>query len=57
MINDDVDAIIQRGENELEDLTFEDLNNISSEASVQHWEGDGMTADNVPRCGRNNQQA
>lgn len=47
MINDDIDAIIQRGEvrtNELnskyEGLTFEDLSNFKSEASVQQWEGE-----------------
>ena len=47
MVNDDIDAIIQRGEartNELnskyEGLTFEDLSNFKSEASVQQWEGE-----------------
>ncbi|KAL6303969.1 SNF2 family DNA-dependent ATPase [Sparassis latifolia] len=47
LINDDIDAIIQRGEertNELnskyEGLTFEDLSNFKSEASVQQWEGE-----------------
>lgn len=47
MVHDDIDAIIQRGEartNELnskyEGLTFEDLSNFKSEASVQQWEGE-----------------
>ena len=47
MINDDIDAIIQRGEerttqlnSKYEDLTFEDLSNFKSEASVQQWEGE-----------------
>ncbi|CAL1693811.1 unnamed protein product [Somion occarium] len=47
LINDDIDAIIHRGEertNELnskyEELTFEDLSNFKSEASVQQWEGE-----------------
>ncbi|EPS99425.1 hypothetical protein FOMPIDRAFT_161571 [Fomitopsis schrenkii] len=47
MVNEDIDAIIQRGEartNELnskyEGLTFEDLSNFKSEASVQQWEGE-----------------
>ncbi|KZT63927.1 hypothetical protein DAEQUDRAFT_72465 [Daedalea quercina L-15889] len=51
MINDDIDAIIQRGEtrtNELnskyEGLTFEDLSNFKSEASVQQWEGEDFRA-------------
>ncbi|KAI0931115.1 hypothetical protein AcW1_001399 [Taiwanofungus camphoratus] len=47
LINDDIEAIIQRGEertNELnskyEGLTFEDLSNFKSDASVQQWEGE-----------------
>ena len=47
MINDDIDAIIQRGEerttvlnSKYEGLTFEDLSNFKSEASVQQWEGE-----------------
>ena len=47
MVNDDIEAIISRGEartNELnskyEGLTFEDLSNFKSEASVQQWEGE-----------------
>ncbi|TCD66522.1 hypothetical protein EIP91_001298 [Steccherinum ochraceum] len=47
MINEDIDAIIQRGEerttelnNKYEGLTFEDLSNFKSEASVQQWEGE-----------------
>lgn len=47
LINDDIDAIIQRGEertaelnSKYEDLNFDDLNNFKSEASVQQWEGE-----------------
>ncbi|TBU58147.1 SNF2 family DNA-dependent ATPase [Dichomitus squalens] len=47
MINDDIDAIIQRGEertqqlnSKYETLSFEDLSNFKSEASVQQWEGE-----------------
>ena len=47
MIDDDIDAIIQRGEertNELnskyEGLNLEDLNNFKSDASVQQWDGE-----------------
>ncbi|CCM03819.1 uncharacterized protein FIBRA_05968 [Fibroporia radiculosa] len=47
MINDDIEAIIQRGEvrtvelnSKYEGLTFEDLSNFKSEASVQQWEGE-----------------
>ena len=47
MVNDDIDAIIQRGEertavlnSKYEGLTFEDLSNFKSEASVQQWEGE-----------------
>ncbi|KAK7051471.1 chromatin remodeling complex Adenosinetriphosphatase [Paramarasmius palmivorus] len=47
VINDDIDAIIQRGEErtselntKYQDLTFEDLNNFKSDASVQQWEGE-----------------
>ncbi len=47
MVNEDIEAIISRGEertNELntkyEGLTFEDLSNFKSEASVQQWEGE-----------------
>lgn len=47
MINDDIDAIIQRGEErttmlntKYEGLTFEDLSTFKSEASVQQWEGE-----------------
>ena len=47
MINDDIDEIIQRGEertqslnSKYEGLTFEDLSNFKSEASVQQWEGE-----------------
>jgi SWI/SNF-related matrix-associated actin-dependent regulator of chromatin subfamily A member 5 len=47
MINDDIDEIIQRGEertNELnskyEGLNLDDLNNFKSDATVQQWEGE-----------------
>jgi SWI/SNF-related matrix-associated actin-dependent regulator of chromatin subfamily A member 5 len=47
MINDDIEAIIQRGEertvelnSKYEGLNFEDLSNFKSEASVQQWEGE-----------------
>ena len=47
MINDDIDAIIARGESrtqelnsKYEGLSFEDLSNFKSEASVQQWEGE-----------------
>lgn len=47
MINDDIDAIIHRGEertselnSKYEGLNLEDLSNFKSEASVQQWEGE-----------------
>ncbi|KAG6888387.1 hypothetical protein C0995_008708 [Termitomyces sp. Mi166 len=47
MINDDIEQIIQRGEErttelnaKYEGLNFEDLSNFKSEASVQQWEGE-----------------
>lgn len=47
LINADIDAIIHRGEerttvlnSKYEGLTFEDLANFKSEASVQQWEGE-----------------
>ena len=47
MVNDDIDAIIVRGEertlelnSKYEGLSFEDLSNFKSEASVQQWEGE-----------------
>jgi hypothetical protein len=44
MINDDIDAIIQRGEVELnskyEGLNLDDLNNFKSDATVQQWESE-----------------
>ena len=47
MINDDIEAIINRGEertqqlnSKYEGLSFEDLSNFKSEASVQQWEGE-----------------
>lgn len=57
MINDDIDAIIQRGEqrtaelsNRYEGLSFEDLSNFKSEASVQQWEGEDFRAVRTARC-------
>jgi hypothetical protein len=51
MINDDIDAIIQHGEertmelnNKYEALNLEDLSNFKSEASVQQWEGEDFRA-------------
>ena len=47
MINDDIDAIIQRGEERMvelnskyEGLNLDDLNNFKSDATVQQWEGE-----------------
>ncbi|KAF4613338.1 hypothetical protein D9613_011056 [Agrocybe pediades] len=47
LINEDIDAIIQRGEertmelnSKYEGLNLEDLNNFKSDASVQQWEGE-----------------
>ncbi|THG99294.1 hypothetical protein EW026_g3037 [Hermanssonia centrifuga] len=47
LINDDIDAIIVRGEertqelnSKYEGLNFDDLSNFKSEASVQQWEGE-----------------
>jgi SWI/SNF-related matrix-associated actin-dependent regulator of chromatin subfamily A member 5 len=47
LINDDIDAIIHRGEertsqlnSRYEGLNLEDLSNFKSEASVQQWEGE-----------------
>jgi SWI/SNF-related matrix-associated actin-dependent regulator of chromatin subfamily A member 5 len=47
LINDDIDAIIQRDEertielnSKYEGLNLEDLSNFKSEASVQQWEGE-----------------
>lgn len=57
MINDDIDEIIQRGEqrtaelsNRYEGLSFEDLSNFKSEASVQQWEGEDFRAVCDPCC-------
>nr|GAT42969.1 predicted protein [Mycena chlorophos] len=51
IINDDIDAIIQRGEerttelnSKYEGLGIEDLSNFKSEASVQQWEGEDFRA-------------
>ena len=47
MINDDIEAIIHRGEsrtqelnNKYEGLNFDDLSNFKSESTVQQWEGE-----------------
>jgi SWI/SNF-related matrix-associated actin-dependent regulator of chromatin subfamily A member 5 len=47
MINDDIDAIIQRGEeltvelnSKYEGLNLDDLNNFKSDATVQQWESE-----------------
>ncbi len=46
-MNDDIEAIIQRGEertaelnSKYEGLNLEDLSNFKSDASVQQWEGE-----------------
>ncbi|PPQ92882.1 hypothetical protein CVT25_009769 [Psilocybe cyanescens] len=51
MVNEDIDAIIQRGEertielnSKYEGLNLEDLNNFKSDASVQQWEGEDFRA-------------
>jgi SWI/SNF-related matrix-associated actin-dependent regulator of chromatin subfamily A member 5 len=51
LVNDDIDAIIARGEertsalnSKYEGLNFEDLSNFKSEASVQQWEGEDFRA-------------
>ncbi|TFK38304.1 P-loop containing nucleoside triphosphate hydrolase protein [Crucibulum laeve] len=51
LINDDIDEIIQRGEertqelnSKYEGLNLEDLSNFKSEASVQQWEGEDFRA-------------
>ncbi|KAG7446305.1 SNF2 family DNA-dependent ATPase [Guyanagaster necrorhizus] len=55
LFTEDIDAIIQRGEertvelnSKYEGLNFEDLSNFKSEASVQQWEGEDF------RSGRKN---
>jgi SWI/SNF-related matrix-associated actin-dependent regulator of chromatin subfamily A member 5 len=47
MIDDDIDAIITKGEertaelnSKYEGLNFEDLSNFKSETMVQQWEGE-----------------
>ena len=51
VINEDIDAIIARGEertielnSKYEGLNLEDLNNFKSDASVQQWEGEDFRA-------------
>jgi SWI/SNF-related matrix-associated actin-dependent regulator of chromatin subfamily A member 5 len=55
LVNDDIDAIIARGEertsalnSKYEGLNFEDLSNFKSEASVQQWEGEDFRAGVLP---------
>ncbi|KAF8232381.1 SNF2 family DNA-dependent ATPase [Tricholoma matsutake] len=55
LINDDIDAIIQRGEertselnSRYEGLNLEDLSNFKSEASVQQWEGEDFRTGRKP---------
>jgi hypothetical protein len=47
MVNDDIEAIVRRGEerthvlnSKYEGLNLEDLSNFKSDASVQQWEGE-----------------
>ena len=47
MINDDIDEIIQRGEErtqelnkKYEGLNFDDLNNFKSDSMLQQWDGE-----------------
>jgi SWI/SNF-related matrix-associated actin-dependent regulator of chromatin subfamily A member 5 len=47
LVNDDIEGIIQRGEertaqlnSKYEGLNLEDLSNFKSDASVQQWEGE-----------------
>jgi SWI/SNF-related matrix-associated actin-dependent regulator of chromatin subfamily A member 5 len=47
MINEDIEAIINRGEqrtaemtSKYEDLSFDDLNNFKLDTTVQQWEGE-----------------
>ncbi|KAF5352870.1 hypothetical protein D9756_006326 [Leucocoprinus leucothites] len=51
LVNDDIEAIIQRGEertaelnSKYEGLNLEDLSNFKSDASVQQWEGEDFRA-------------
>jgi SWI/SNF-related matrix-associated actin-dependent regulator of chromatin subfamily A member 5 len=51
MINDDVEAVIQRGEqrtaemtSKYEGLSFDDLNNFKMDTTVQQWEGEDFRA-------------
>jgi SWI/SNF-related matrix-associated actin-dependent regulator of chromatin subfamily A member 5 len=55
MINDAIDAIIQRKEErtvelngKYEDLNLDDLNNFKSDATVQQWEGEDFRSGGVP---------
>lgn len=56
LINDDIEAIIHRGEertaemnSKYEGLSFDDLSNFKSDSSVQQWEGEDFRAG---VCGR-----
>jgi hypothetical protein len=51
MVNDDIEAIIQRGEqrtaemtSKYEGLSFDDLNNFKMDTTVQQWEGEDFRA-------------
>ena len=51
LVNGDIEAIIQRGEertaelnSKYEGLNLEDLSNFKSDASVQQWEGEDFRA-------------
>lgn len=51
LINDDIEAIIHRGEertaemnSKYEGLSFDDLSNFKSDSSVQQWEGEDFRA-------------
>jgi SWI/SNF-related matrix-associated actin-dependent regulator of chromatin subfamily A member 5 len=61
MVHDDIDTIIQRGEqrtaeinSKYETLNLEDLSNFKSEASVQQWDGEdfrgGVSLRPIPVC-------
>ena len=57
MINDDIDAIITRGEertaeinSKYEGLNFEDLNNFKSDSMLQQWEGEDFRGGGGVSC-------
>lgn len=54
LVDDDIEAIIQRGEertaelnSKYEGLNLEDLSNFKSDASVQQWEGEDFRSVNL----------